>query len=71
MAARVHFDLENSDGFIRDELGVDVQDVGLAVADAIEEIERMRASGELGDALIDWSLIVRDVEGITVKRIRI
>ncbi|WP_244424529.1 DUF6894 family protein [Methylobacterium nodulans] len=59
MAQRFYFDL--TDGFttIRDNEGVEAEDLADAVKQAEAALEEMRAAGELADFEEGWRLVIR------------
>ena len=71
MTNRFRFDLENGDIVIRDEIGVEADDISQAVEQALAGIDEMRASGELVTPDDLWTLVIRDEDGAELKRIRL
>jgi len=66
LAQRLFFDLTDRMTVLRDEVGVEVQDLEEAVQQAESAVDELRDSGELDDGR-DWRLNVRDENGITLK----
>ncbi|GJD51233.1 hypothetical protein OPKNFCMD_3985 [Methylobacterium crusticola] len=67
MTRRFYFDLFNDSTVIRDEEGVEVDDLDEALKQAWFTIEEMRESGELETLAGDWQFAVRDAVGTVLK----
>ena len=71
MPIRFYFDIENGREMIRDQDGVEAEDLAEALAEARSVIREMAddvGAGDLGSA---WTLVVRDAAGIVVGRLPI
>lgn len=67
MTQRVYFDLINGRAAIRDDEGVEVQDLDQATEEARAVIDEMRAKNDLSSPEEDWSLVIRGEDGATLK----
>ncbi|GLS46904.1 DUF6894 family protein [Methylobacterium brachythecii] len=70
MPARFHFDVVRDDEVIRDEDGVEAEDLDDATEQALLCIEEMTSTGELSDG-DGWCLVIRDETGDERRRIAI
>lgn len=66
---RFRFDLESSHIAIRDEAGVEAESLDQAIEQAEAGIEEMRASGEMPPSSETWELVIRDEDGVELKRL--
>lgn len=71
MLRRFYFDVGNGQDAIRDEEGVEAEDLQQALADAYDLIVEM--ADDLGAAELNnpWTLIMRDETGLTVAHVPI
>ena len=71
MLRRFYFDVDNGQKTIRDDEGVEAEDLEQALVDARSVISEM--ADELGATDIDnaWTLVVRDETGLPVARVPI
>ncbi|GEP12473.1 DUF6894 family protein [Methylobacterium gnaphalii] len=70
MPARFHFDLEQGTEAIRDEDGVEVRSLSIAIEQAQLSIDELRETGELADG-DGWTLVIRDERGTALHRLSI
>jgi hypothetical protein len=66
---RYRFDLESSHDAIRDETGVESDNLDQVIEQAVAEIEEMRIGGDLADIGEGWDLVIRSDAGAELKRI--
>ena len=70
MTERYHFDLERGRDVMRDEEGVEADNAGQAIEQALAVLEEIRANGEI-EAISRWELVIRNDHGTAVKRLAI
>ncbi|WP_128561720.1 DUF6894 family protein [Methylobacterium crusticola] len=66
---RFHFDLIDGRTLVRDDEGVEAEDLSCALEQARATIEEMRASGDLSDLAGRWQLVVRSESGTVLASI--
>jgi hypothetical protein len=71
VAERFYFDIENGEGSIRDEEGVEAASVEQALDEARSVIREMAAELTAANPDETWTLIVRDASGSLVGRLPI
>jgi hypothetical protein len=68
---RFYFDIDNGKEMIRDEQGVEAEDLAEALAEARSVIDEMADDLGIADRNDRWTLIVRDATGAVVGRLPI
>ncbi|GJD99919.1 DUF6894 family protein [Methylobacterium isbiliense] len=71
MPQRFYFDLTDGLTTIRDDDGVEADDLRMALQHAEEAIEEMRQNGELAQFSGHWWLIVRSKDGTVLATVEI
>lgn len=71
MLRRFYFDVGNDQEAIRDEEGVQAEDLKQALADAYDVISEMADDLGAADLNNSWTLIVRDETGLMVAHVPI
>ncbi|MCI9880227.1 MULTISPECIES: DUF6894 family protein [Methylobacterium] len=71
MLPHFFFDLTDGQSLLRDDLGIEVEDVDTAVEQALIVIDEMHADGSLTEAGADWDLNIRNQSGIILKKIKV
>lgn len=67
MQKRFYFDLTNGQKFIRDDEGVEADDIDQATKEAQVVLNEMRGSQELSSIGDGWRLIIRDENGRALR----
>ncbi|MGU3360353.1 DUF6894 family protein [Methylobacterium sp. M6A4_1b] len=65
------FDLTDGQSFLRDDLGIEVEDIDKAVEQALIVIDEMHADGSLTETAAAWDLNIRNQKGIVLKKIKV
>ncbi|WP_447676629.1 DUF6894 family protein [Methylobacterium sp. M6A4_1b] len=71
MLPHFFFDLTDGQSFLRDDLGIEVEDIDKAVEQALIVIDEMHADGSLTETAAAWDLNIRNQKGIVLKKIKV